>query len=309
MQQSALDPAGRAAERIADLFWAMTIGSLIIWAAVVALALYAMRASRKPARVETGRALIVGGGVIAPTVVLGGLLAYGLSMLPPLLARAPDGAIQIQVIGYQWWWRVRYLRDGRAPIELANELHLPVNAAAELQLESHDVIHAFWVPSLAGKVDMIPGRRTRLVLEPTRAGVFRGVCAEYCGASHALMSLHVVVESRAELDRWLERQASARAQPTEPLAQRGGELFLEHGCGACHTVRGTPAAGAIGPDLTHLGSRRAIGAGALGSDAASIRTFLARTAEHKPGVHMPAFGMLPAHDLDALSAYLKEGSP
>lgn len=313
--QSALDPAGRGAERIADLFWVMAIGAAILWLAVVILALYAARV-REPARgreevalsrAASGHGLILWAGVIAPTLVLGALLAHGLALLPPLLAPAPEGAIRIEVIGYQWWWRVRYLRDGAPPVELANELHLPVDEPAELLLESRDVIHSLWIPSLGGKVDMIPGRRTRLVLEPTKTGVFRGACAEYCGTSHAWMRLYAVVEPRAAFERWLERQAQPRPAPRDPVAARGRALFAEHGCGACHAVRGTFADGVIGPDLTHVGTRLSIGAGALASGGPAIRDFLARTGAVKPGVHMPAFGMLPEGELDALSAYLEQG--
>jgi cytochrome c oxidase subunit 2 len=308
MNQSALEPAGRGAERIADLFWGMTIGGAVLWLAVVGLALYAARSREEHWR-DRGLLLIVGGGVVLPTIVLAGLLVYSLSLLPSFLAPAPPGALQIEVIGYQWWWRVRYLRDGQPPIELANELRLPVGRAAVLQLESRDVIHSFWIPALGGKVDMIPGRRTRLLLEPTKPGIYRGVCAEYCGASHALMSLYAVVQDRAEFERWLSQQDRPAAPPVGALAQRGHTLFGEHGCGACHAVRGSAADGVVGPDLTHLATRLSLGAGTLRNEPSALRRFIARTGEIKPSAHMPAFGMLPAQDLDALAAYLGSGAP
>jgi cytochrome c oxidase subunit 2 len=194
--QSALDPAGRAADVIASLFWWMTAGAVVIWVLVVALAVYAIRARTPTFTRRHGVALIVGGGIVLPGVVLTALLVPALLMLPPLLRPAPAGSLTIAVAGEQWWWRVRYLPPGGGAVELANEIRLPLGEPVELRLTSPDVIHAFWIPSLAGKIDMIPGRVTRLVLEPTRAGVFRGACAEYCGISHALMSFPVVVLER-----------------------------------------------------------------------------------------------------------------
>jgi cytochrome c oxidase subunit 2 len=301
--QSALDPAGKGATRIAELFWAMAIGFAILWIAVVTLALYAYY-SRSQHSAATARLVVLGGGVGLPVVVLTGLLAFGLSMLPPLLPSHRPAALTIEVVGHQYWWRVRYLRDGQPPVELANEIHLPVGQRIEVQLESRDVIHSFWVPALAGKVDMIPGRTTRLVLEPTRTGTFRGTCAEYCGAAHAWMSFHAVVEDEADFERWLAAQASPARPPSPPDAARGAELFLANGCGACHAIRGTAADGVIGPDLTHVGSRRSLAAGALTNDPRGFRSWILGTDRIKPGVHMPAYGMLTDDTVGALAAYL-----
>lgn len=303
--QSALDPAGRGAERIADLFWWMAAGAVIIWCLVVGLALHATRFRSESYSQREATLLIIGGGVVLPTVVLAALLAYGLALLPELLAPAPEGSLKIAVSGEQWWWRVRYLSsDGGEAVVLANEVRLPVGEPVEFLLESPDVIHSFWIPSLGGKVDMIPGRQNRLTLEPTRTGVFRGVCAEYCGASHALMGFSVVILETEEFARWLAHQAQPAQAPTGPLAARGRELFLANGCGACHMVRGTPADGVVGPDLTHVGSRLSLGAGILPNEPDNFLHWLARTETVKPGVHMPAFGMLPQEDLRALAAYL-----
>ncbi len=303
-EQSALDPSGRDAERVASLFWGMTAGAVVVWLAVTALAVYAASYARGGMSALAARRLIVAGGVVVPTVVLAALLAWGLATLPVLLAPAPEGSLRVHVVGEQWWWRVRYLRPDGDAVDLANEIRLPVGAPVEFQLESADVIHSFWIPALGGKVDMIPGHRTRLRLEPTRTGRFRGVCAEYCGTSHALMAFPVVVHEEEEFIGWLARQAAPAASPTDPLAVRGGELFLADGCGACHAVRGTAADGVVGPDLTHVGSRLSIGAGTLANEPADIVNWLSRTAELKPGVHMPSFGMLEQDDLRALAAYL-----
>jgi cytochrome c oxidase subunit 2 len=304
--QSALAPAGRAAARIADLFWWMTAGSAVIFVGFIGLAIYALYKRHPGDERRAGRLLIIGGGVVFPTVVLAGLLAYGLAMLPPLVAPAPEGSLRVAVTGEQYWWRVRYLPAGDgAPIELANELVLPAGEPVQLILESSDVIHSFWVPSLAGKMDMIPGRTTRLVLEPTAPGVYRGACAELCGTSHAHMGFFVRVVERAAFDGWLAAQAAPAQPPAGDEATRGARLFLASGCGACHTVRGTRADGVIGPDLTHVGGRLSVGAGLLPPTRDGLAAFIARSETLKPAVHMPEFGMLAEADLAALAAYLE----
>jgi cytochrome c oxidase subunit 2 len=303
--QSSLDAAGRSAEEIAAVFWWMTGGAAAIWLGVVALAVYSAHVAPEPHRPNLARALIVGGGVAFPTIVLAGLLAYGLAILPRMLDPAPAGSLRVQVTGEQWWWRVRYPLPGGGAAELANELRLPVGEPVELELASADVIHSFWVPALAGKMDMIPGRRTRLKLEPTRTGVFRGQCAEYCGGAHAFMAFVVEVVEREAFERWLRAQAAPARAPSDPRLLHGQELFAASGCGACHAVRGTDAQGVIGPDLTHVASRLTLAAARLDNDVASLRAWLAHPGRLKPGVHMPAFGMLPPQELEALAAYLE----
>lgn len=298
-------PAGRGAEEIATLFWWMTGGAVAIWAAVAALTVYAIRVRPAAKRGQWTGMLIIGGGAVVPTVVLAGLLAYGLAMLPGLLAPAPEGSLKISVVGEQWWWRVRYEPADGTPVDLANEIRLPVGEPVQFELESPDVIHSFWIPALGGKMDMIPGRRTRLTLEPTRTGIFRGVCAEYCGTAHALMAFSVVVMEREEFARWLEEQRAPAREPAEPLAALGRERFFANGCSACHAIRGTEARGLVGPDLTHVGGRATVGAGILPNGRADLIRWIARTHEVKPGVHMPHFGMLPRDELEALAAYLE----
>lgn len=301
--QSALAPAGHSAERIAELFWWMAGGAAVIWVAVIGLAVYSIR-SHHGAHPRQAAWYIIGGGAVVPTVVLTVLLVYGLSMVPELVAPAPEGSLKIAVSGEQWWWRVRYEPPGGPEFALANEIRLPVGEPVEFELTSPDVIHSFWIPSLGGKMDMIPGRQTRIALAPTRTGTFRGACAEYCGGSHALMNFYVVVQERDEYERWLAQQAQPAQEPTEPLARRGHALFLANGCGACHTIRGTPADGLVGPDLTHVGGRLSVGAGILPNEPDAFARWISRTEAVKPDVHMPAFGMLPAEDLRALAAYL-----
>ena len=304
--QSSLEPAGREAEQIARLFWWMTAGAVVVWIAVVGLGIYAVQTQSATAR--RSMFMVVGGGAVVPTFVLGVLLVYGLWMLPGLTAATPEGSRRIYVSGEQWWWRVRYEwteGEQRELISLANEVRLPVGEPVEFILESSNVIHSFWIPSLGGKRDLIPGRVTRLTLTPTRTGTFRGACAEYCGVSHALMSFYVIVTEKEEFSRWLENQrAPARPPETEP-ERRGQEQFLANGCGACHAIRGTPAAGAIGPDLTHVGSRLSLSAGILTNEPTAFRQWIAHPGQVKPGAQMPSFAMLPDESQEALAAYLE----
>jgi cytochrome c oxidase subunit 2 len=301
--QSALVAAGRDAERIRQLFIVMAVGAGVVWAAVVAIAVYTIRV-RKPHSQRAADLLIIGGGVGLPTVALGALLAYGLPVVPAVMTLAPEGSLRIHVTGKQWWWRVQYM-TAEGVVETANELRLPVNERVELQLASPDVIHSFWVPSIAGKMDMIPGRVTRLALEPTRTGIFRGACAEYCGASHALMAFVVIVMEPRDFRTWLDAQTRPAAAPRDALAARGETAFIANGCTACHTVRGTTTAGQIGPDLTHVGSRLHLGAGTLPNEPEAIIRWISETDRIKPGVHMPAFRALSADELSALAAYLE----
>ena len=303
--QSALQPAGTAAQSIADIFWWMCAFGVVIWIAVVALALWAARTPPTGDQRKQANYLIVGAGAIFPTAALTILLIYGLAPLPTLLAPAPPGSLKVFVSGEQWWWRVRYEPAGRDPVVLANEIRLPVGEPVEFHLDSPDVIHSFWIPSLAGKMDMIPGRITRLVVTPTTTGVFRGACAEYCGTSHALMSFFVVVHEKNDFERWLAHQGSPGLSPAASESARGRDAFLANGCGACHTIRGTPANGVVGPDLTHVGGRLSIGAGAFRNSVESLRRWIARTDHAKPEVLMPSFGMLPDDEIRAMATYLE----
>ena len=303
--QSSLDPAGKEAGQISKLFWVMTIGAIIVWLGMIVLLVYSVRVRPESFTRRKARLMIVGGGVVVPVTVLTTLLLYGLAPIPALLAPAPPGSLRIEVSGEQWWWRVRYLPAGQEPITVANEIRLPVGEPVEFHLESPDVIHSFWIPPLGGKMDMIPGRKTRLVLTPSRTGVFRGVCAEYCGASHALMAFSAVVQEKQEFAAWLAHQSRPAETPRDDFAAQGAQLFMAHGCNACHTVRGTPAAGVIGPDLTHVGGRLTVAAGTLPNDPNALSRWITQTHEVKPGVLMPSFHMLPPEDVRALTAYLE----
>ena len=299
---STLESAGRGAAEVVGLLAVMTAGACAIWIFVTLLALHATRTQRRAWTERAGLRLIVGGGVALPLVVLAALLITGMPVLSRQLKAGPPGALRVHVGGEQWWWRVRYEQPGVPPIELANELRLPAGQTVEVVLTSVDVIHSFWVPSLAGKMDMIPGRVTRLVLEPQRAGSYRGVCAEYCGASHARMGFAVEVMEPSAFAAWL----AAQAQSAAAGESAGARAFASSGCGACHRVRGTGANASIGPDLTHIGSRLTIAGGTMPNTVDALERWIASPAAIKPGALMPPFGALPPADLRALAAYMKE---
>jgi cytochrome c oxidase subunit II len=305
-EQSALSPSGEEAERVNTLFWVMTIGGTLIMAGVMALAAVAIFGSDGLRSRLARERLVIGGGVVFPAVTLTALLAYGLVVFVTResAAESADEAFA-RITGEQWWWRVAYqLADGSS-FESANELRVPVGTPVALALETADVLHSFWVPNLAGKLDMVPGRTNVLTINATKAGVSRGQCAEYCGGAHAFMGFHVVAMPPAEFDAWLAAEAGPAVEPSSPELQRGAELFIETGCGACHTIRGTAAVGTIGPDLTHVGGRRWIAAATLPSTAEAFANWIRNNQHIKPENKMPPFGILEEAELALLAHYLE----
>ena len=213
--------------------------------------------------------------------------------------------VQIEVTANQFWWDVTYL--DQAPyrqFRTANELHLPVGTSAHVTLKSNDVIHSFWIPNLAGKQDLIPGRETDILLNPQRSGTYRGQCAEFCGAQHAHMALDVVVEPKAVFERWKQRQLAPAPEPASPLAIAGRDYVAGRECSVCHAISGTSASGKVAPDLTHLASRRSIGAGTFPMQRGYLYAWVADPQGAKPGNRMPYIGLQP-RELHAVVAYLE----
>lgn len=243
------------------------------------------------------------GGAAFPAVTLGALFFATLSVLAfQNLDEEPD--LVIEVVGRMWWWQVRYLDErGEVWFETANEIQIPVGRRIEVRLESTDVIHSFWVPQLAGKIDMIPGRTNRLRFQADAPGVYRGQCAEFCGLQHARMNFLVIAQPEVEFERWSTNQALPAAEPRTELQRAGREVFLGNACFACHAIRGTPAVGTLGPDLTHLASRRTLGAYLLPNTRGHLGGWIANPHVIKPGVKMPAVP-LPAGEFRALLEYL-----
>ena len=295
-----LSPAGAQALADAPLAWALLVGGALLFAGVMALL---ARAVVGPARPVSPRRWLVGGGLLLPLAVLGPLQLANLRHLQGEPAVPP--AWVVGVSGRLWWWELR-LADPRSGTVLhtANELHLPVGQPVRLALASDDVIHSLWVPALAGKVDLVPGRLQHLVLQAAQPGTWQGPCAEFCGAGHARMVLHVVGEAPEDFEAWLRNQALPAREPRTEPQRRGLQHFMQLRCGACHTVRGVGTASLAGPDLTHLASRRYLGAGTLPNDADGLRAWITGVQRLKPGARMPSFEHLDPATLDALVAYL-----
>jgi cytochrome c oxidase subunit 2 len=221
------------------------------------------------------------------------------------LARLPmKDAVNIEVTAHQWWWTVKYM-DGPVSetFETANEIHVPVGRPVLVTLKSDDVIHSLWVPSLAGKRDLIPGRTATIAFRADKAGLYRGQCAEFCGFQHAFMAFDVQAHAPAEYAAWRQGQLAPAAEPTDARALHGKALFQSVSCAMCHAVQGTLAQGRKAPDLTHFAARRTIGAGTLPNTPANLASWIADPHKHKPGVNMPANPMS-GEDLAALVAYL-----
>ena len=338
--QRVLDPAGPQAEHIARLATFLFVTAGIVCAIVfAALALSVQNGRRRADRGEApdetpdgerrrGRA--IGLAAAATTVVLfvylvaavrtGRALAWTAEGgpteragppgappgLPPERGPFPGGApLTVEVTGRQWWWEMKY--DDPTPSRMlttANELHIPVGRPVRIVTQSYDVIHSFWVPKLHGKQDMIPGYKNVLWLRADRPGVYRGQCAEYCGHQHAHMAFDVIAESPAEFARWYESQLAPSAPPTDSSAQHGQTVFMSNACIMCHAIGGTPAASRVGPDLTHLASRRTLAAGTLPNTRGHLAGWIVDPQGIKPGARMPSNQLTP-DDLNALLDYLR----
>jgi cytochrome c oxidase subunit II len=299
--QSAVHPQGRAAQLIAESWWLMLWGAVAIFIVVMALALYAMfRVPEKRWRASE-RALIVGGGVVFPVLTLSALLVYGTGLGRDLTLQRP-AAVQVEVVGRQFWWEVRYPESG---VVTANEIHIPTGRVVAVTVRTDDVIHSFSVPALAGKIDLIPGQPNRIQLQADASGIFRGQCAEFCGAQHARMAFYVEATDDVNYRQWIERQRQPAIEPAGEQQRRGLAAFLAAECQECHTIRGTPARGSGGPDLTHVASRRYLAAGTLENNGDNLARWIAHNQRFKPGARMPEFEHLPPATLRDIVAYLE----
>jgi cytochrome c oxidase subunit 2 len=304
--QSALAPSGEEADTVLTLLWTVTVLSAAITLLVIAITVIAIRGSGRMRNWIGQDRTVIGGGIVFPVVVLSLLLFYGLAVLQAGAARTSEAeGPGVTITGERWWWRVVYTAADGKEVVSANELRLPVGQPVALRLKSDNVIHSFWAPQLAGKLDMIPGRTNVLTVKATEAGVSRGQCAEYCGGAHALMSFYVVALPEAEYRVWLANEAAPAREPVTEEQRHGQRLFLDNGCGACHTVRGTRANGTIGPDLTHVGSRMSLAAATLPNDAEAFARWIADNQHIKPDNLMPPFRQFEESELQAVAAYLE----
>jgi cytochrome c oxidase subunit 2 len=300
-----LDPAGPYATSVSLLSWILfAMGAAVLL--VVLAALYVALFGRRELQAKVGgKTAIWVGGVAFPLVVLTALLIYGLSLTRHLSDPIQGNELRVRVTGEMWWWRVAYLdRQGREVVQDANELHIPAGQPIVLELESADVIHSFWVPRLSGKLDMIPGRRNLMRIQADKPGIFGGQCAEYCGGPHALMGFTVIAHEPTQFARLMDaRLARQAAMPSG--AGRGAQLFESTGCAACHRIAGTGANGLAGPDLTHVGSRRTLGAGILPNNRGTLMGWIGNSQAIKPNNRMPPYTVLSSEQLNELAAYLE----
>ncbi len=313
VDQSTLDPAGPAAHILSNLGWFTLITSMAVAAVMyILIALVVTRPKgtldeHAPADAGGGLSWIHIGGFLIPVLILTGILSAsvaGMSQFPVHdgMNTSPD----IRIIGHQWWWQVEYV-DG--PVDThamtANEIHIPAGRPVDIDLDSADVIHSFWVPQLHGKVDLIPGKRNRIRIQAARPGIYHGQCAEYCGAQHAHMILIVVAQTPEDYQAWLARQRSDAAPPVTTQQIEGQQLFLGKACALCHSVRGTLALGNVGPDLTHMGSRLFIAANYLPNNEANLEAWVTHAQSLKPACAMPNITQFTGTQLRALTAYLR----
>jgi cytochrome c oxidase subunit 2 len=308
-----LDPGGPQAARIAGFWWVTFWISAIVLAAVVAFLLHTVsrrRVTVTPAAVAEDprleRRLVVGvtAAVGVTSLILVVLVVASIVTGRALHAFGGTNPLTIEVTGRQWWWDVQYwdpLPSQR--VRTANEIHIPVGRPVLVKTRSLDVIHSFWVPGLHGKKDNIPGHGSSLVLQADRAGTFTGRCAEFCGVQHAHMQLLVIAEPPEAFAAWLQAQRTSAVAPSDPFARRGLDVFVQGPCALCHTVLGTTAGGRVGPDLTHVASRRTLAAGTLPNTPGHLAGWIVDPQSVKPGAQMPG-NSFSADDLNALLAFL-----
>ncbi|MFM0054786.1 cytochrome c oxidase subunit II [Paraburkholderia phytofirmans] len=304
-----LHAAGPAAAPTMHLGWAMAGISVTVTVVIAGLLIAAIVRKRPTARgdslnAETGgmRWIYIGTGV--SSVALLAMLVYILITLESVATPATHPQLSITVTAYDWWWKVDYADDPNPArnFSTANEIHIPVGEPVKIALKSADVVHAFWVPQLAGKTQTIPGQTNEQWIQADRAGIYRGQCSQFCGAQHAHMAFEVLAQSPADFNAWRDAQGRTAVSATDSSVATGRHLFAER-CAGCHTIRGTDADGLQAPDLTHLNSRRLIAAGALTNTPDHLLDWIQHAQSIKPESLMPSIA-LSAGDAAALSAYL-----
>jgi len=311
---SYLATAGAAADPVTRLGWgllAIAVAVVIVVAALLAGALWRRRPGlsrdiddRLPVERRGPGLRWIWVGVGISTLALFVSTVWTLTTLAAVRDPPTPPALTIQVTGHDWWWEARYLGEGPGQdFTTANELHIPVGRPVRLELRSADVIHSFWIPKLAGKTDLIPGRTNLAWIEADHPGAYRGQCGEFCGLEHARMALQVVADPPSAFRAWRDRQLAAPAPATSPPTAAGAVVFQAR-CAACHAIRGTPAGGLFGPDLSHLALRRTLAAGTLPNDPAHLSEWLADPQAIKPGNEMPRVPLTDG-DRAALVAYLQ----
>jgi cytochrome c oxidase subunit II len=304
--QSALRPAGEQAALAGDLFNLFLAVTGFFFLLVLLFLGWAIL--RKDRGSDSERRLRVTVASWAALITLGlFVLTLGSYFTDRSLAFAGSGQppLKIKVTAQQWWWQIEYQSDDPSQTVItANELHLPAGRPAQIELAADDVIHSLWIPNLAGKQDLIPGRTTDLALLPRQTGRFRAQCAEFCGLQHAHMALDVLVDTPQQFAAWRQKSLQPAPAPVTPEQQRGFAIVTGLHCAGCHAITGTPAYGRVGPDLTRVASRATLAAGELPNARAWLEHWIANPQNVKPGNRMPRIP-LSSGDLHAVSAYLE----
>jgi cytochrome c oxidase subunit 2 len=300
---SILNPQGESAKRVAGLWWLMLwISTAVFVVVVVLMAVAIVRRRRRGVEIDAseprwGEPFVVIAGVVIPVLILTGVFVISVRDMNAIAGGDPQ--LTVQVIGHVWWWEVRYPNGAVT----ANEIHIPTGEPVRFEVSSEDVIHSFWVPQLAPKIDMIPGRTNSIVVTATRSGRYRGQCAEFCGLQHANMAFFVVAQPPDDFAAWLANQARPAVTPTGAEAA-GEDLFVSSSCSGCHTIRGTDANATLGPDLTHLASRDTLAAGTLENTPENLEAWITDPQAFKPGAVMPP-SPLSADQVRRIVAYLE----
>ena len=309
MMQDVISAHGPGAAAILHLAWPIFGICLAVYVVVMATMFWSIARRRRETdeTPESTRRItrIVAAATAFTVLTIAGFTVASVAAGHGLSSPTGRGAIEVDVIGHQWWWEFQY--RGVTPPEWVtspNELHIPVGARVTLNVSSRDVIHSFWVPNLHGKRDLIPGMTTTTWIQADTPGIYRGQCAEFCGYQHAHMALVVVAEPVSDFMAWIRQQRNPAPEPPTSDALRGRELFMQSSCVLCHTIRGTDAGSRVGPELTHVASRTMIAAGALPNTREDLRSWIADPQSVKPGVRMPG-SLLRGADLDAVVSYLR----
>jgi cytochrome c oxidase subunit 2 len=300
-----LHSAGPAARPVLVLGWslaALCVGVCVIVGILLMTAVFHRRGATGHRMTERGGGRAVLAGTVISTLLLLGALIYMLWVLAVVASPSRDPVLTITVTAYDWWWKADYGEGSPQRFSTANEIHIPVGEPVMVKLKSADVIHAFWVPALAGKTQTIPGQVNRQWIEADKPGVYRGQCTQYCGAQHAHMALEVVAQDPQDYANWYDAQARPAAPPATVDATRGQHVFMER-CAGCHAVRGSDAAGVQAPDLTHLLTRRLIAAGTMTNTPQNMMEWIAHAQEIKAQSLMPDIKLSPNDSRD-LAAYL-----
>jgi cytochrome c oxidase subunit II len=287
-----------------DIFWWAVLVFVVVEALlVIALVRFRHREGRPAPKPAHGHTALEIAWTLAPAVILVFVAVPTVRTIFASAGEAPADALQVSVIGHQWWWEYRYPDLG---VVTADEMHVPVGKAVRVSITSADVIHSFWAPALGGKRDAIPGHVNYIAFRPDGVGDYPGQCAEFCGASHANMRLHVIVDSDSTFHAWVARQQAGPALPARgSLAERGKAVFTRSACIGCHTIQGV-SPGIIGPNLTHAGSRTTIAGGMFPNDSATLAKWIADAPALKPGSIMTRMQPpLTDADIAALIAYLR----